>query len=278
MTLFTVLEELNSQQLNSIRDILNIKPVFVELDSDFIEFKHVVTENSKQTRKRIRSKFIAFYKSRKKEDVDTSFRIVALWRDYVYELLEKRKVSETLKKEKQNILDELDRLRPKESLDNDDFIEDIVRDILLLIWKSSNPKEQDRFIKAIREELDDHAASLTDEEIKKILADMLLGSVGSAVPFAVPIIARVMLQRLTQGFIAWILISLLGQKAFQVAALGALAGPLGWVVSGGLFVAGVASSAVTYAIKKEDIEFIQAIFSIYSYRFQNRISHTQRGH
>jgi len=261
MTLFTVLEELNSQQLQSIREILNIKK---NSKSDLIE-------NDKQTRKRIRSKLIEFYNSRKNEDVYTSFKIVTLWRDYVHELLKSKKVPSHLENDKQNILAELDRLRSKKFLNDDDFIEDIVRDILLLIWKSSNPREQDRFITAIRQELDNHAAFLTDEEIKKILNNMLLGSVGSAVPLVMPIIARLMLQRLTQGFVAWILISLLGQKAVQVAALGALAGPIGWAVSGGLFAAGVITSAVNYAIKKEDIEFIQSIFSIYSYRFQNRI-------
>ena len=272
MTLLTILKELNNQQLNSVREILNIKSDSIKLDSDLVVFNFDIEETNQQIRKKIKDKLREFYKSRKKEDADTSFRIVALWRDYVYELLKNKKISGHLASEKQNILDELNGLRSIRSLNDDDAIEDIVRDILLLIWKSSNPKEQDRFIKAIRQELDSHAAFLTDEEIKKILSDMLLGSVGSAVPFVVPIIARVMLQRLTQGFIAWIFISLLGQKAFQVAALGALAGPVGWAVSGGLAVAGVISSAVNYAIKKEDIEFIQAVFSIYSYRFQNRIS------
>lgn len=272
MTLFTILNELNSQQLIFIQKTLNIKNTSIEFESNSTKFKYDLVENNKQVRQRIRFKLIEFYKSRKKENIDTSFRIVALWRDYIYELLEKKKVPEHLKGDKQEILEKLNSLRSKEVLNDDDSIEDIVRDILLLLWKSSNPKEQDRFIKSIRQELNDHAASLTDEEIKKILNDMLIGSVGSAVPFVVPIIARVMLQRLTQGFIAWILISLLGQKAFQVAALGAMAGPVGWLVSGGLFATGVITSAINYALKKEEIEFIQAIFSIYSYRFQNRIS------
>ncbi len=91
-------------------------------------------------------------------------------------------------------------------------------------------------------------------------------------PFVVPLISQLVLKRLTQGFIAWILISLLGQKAFQVAALGALAGPIGWAISGGLFGAGIFSSIVNYKNRKEEIEFVQAIFSIYSYRYQNRIN------
>jgi hypothetical protein len=270
MTLFTVLEELNSQQLNSIRDILNIKANAIRLDSSFAYFE--LEEPDKFIRKNIRAKLVKFYNSRKNEDINTSFRIVSLWRDYIYELIQNKKVPANLKKDKQDILDRLDKMRHRKDLDDDNKVEDLVRDILLLLWRSSNPKEQDRFIKAIRQDLDNHAITLTNEEIKKILTDMLLGAAGSAVPLAIPIIASVMLQRLTQGFIAWILISLLGQKAFQVAALGALAGPIGWVVSGGLFAAGAITAAVSYAIKKEDIEFIQAIFSIYSYRFQNRIS------
>lgn len=270
MTLFTILDNLNEKQLDSIRETLNIKPASIRLDSDFANFE--LAESGRQIRKSIRVKLIGFYKSRKKENIDTSFRIVALWRDYIHELIKNKRVPNHLKGSKQDILDELDELHSKESLNDDDRVEDLVRDILLLLWKSSNPKEQDRFIKTIRQDLDNHAITLTDEEIKKILIDMLLGTVGSTVPLAIPIVASVMLQRLTQGFIAWILISLLGQKAIQVAALSALAGPIGWTISGGLFAAGVITSAVNYAIKKEDIEFIQAIFSIYSYRFQNRIS------
>ncbi|WP_204141298.1 hypothetical protein [Halomicronema sp. CCY15110] len=256
MSLFKVIKSLSGKQIYSIADTLDV---------DYTAL-NTLTDISKK----IRIKLSDFYRSCKGEEAGGSFRIVALWRDQTYQIIKKKKVPVELREKKQAILDELSRLISKESLDDDNRIEDLVRDILFLLWKSSKPQEQERFVRAIREELEIHSINLTSEEIKNILAGLLLGSVGSAIPFAIPIISRVMLQRLTQGLFAWVFVSLLGQRAIQMAALSTFAGPVGWAISGGIFGVGVISSGIKYTQQRKEAEFIQAIFLIYAYRYQNR--------
>ncbi len=121
---------------------------------------------------KINDRLSNFYQTKRNEEgYGAQFRIVALWRDYIYQIIKGKKVPENLKGEKKDILDELGRLYSKESLNDDDRIEDLVRDILLLLWKSSNSKEQDRFIKFVREELETQSINLADEEIKKIITN-----------------------------------------------------------------------------------------------------------
>ncbi len=188
MTLFKVVDGLDKKQLLSVSEVLN-------LDTG------PSSDSKAELKIKINDRLSDFYQiKRKEEGYDAQFRIVALWRDYIYQIIKGKKVPDNLKGEKKDILDELGRLYSKESLNDDDRSEDLVRDILLLLWKSSNSREQDRFIKFVREELETQSINLADEEIRKIITNLLAGSLGSAIPFVLPLISQLVLKRLRLSY------------------------------------------------------------------------------
>jgi hypothetical protein len=145
------------------------------------------------------------------------------------------------------------------------------------LWQESSEKDRQKFVAVIKGDLESHKVKFTEEEINKTLQGLLLGSIGSAAPLIVPAISAVMLQRLTQGFMAWFAVTVLGQRAAQIAVLGALAGPWGWAISGGALGVGVITSALKYRGERKKLRFVQAILSIYAYRYQNRIRNRRKG-
>ncbi|MBD2076856.1 hypothetical protein H6F86_23810 [Phormidium sp. FACHB-592] len=101
----------------------------------------------------------------------------------------------------------------------------------------------------------------------------MIGGVGLPA-IALPIASGIILQQLTQGFMAWIVIHLLavaGIKPLEIIVLGFFAGPVGWAIAGAGILTSIGFAASKFNDKKKEILFLETIFSIYSCRYQNRL-------
>ncbi len=109
-------------------------------------------ENYKRVhlKKKIKSKLTEFYTSRKKTKPLESYEILALWRDYVLDILEKKKVKPENQARKEETIKDLKSLNSQDMLDESDLRISITRDILLLLWEESSDKQKSRFIDIIR--------------------------------------------------------------------------------------------------------------------------------
>ncbi len=263
MHFFSPIDALLVHQLRNIADILNISK---KIEDDFLGAQ-------------IKEKLFEFYRDRK-GPTHNVYQVAALWRDLISSLIENKKVKEDNKKRKQSILSSLKNLSTPTQLNNPDIIEDIVRDIFILFWEEVDNKDKRKFRDAIRKDLEKYKLRFTDSELDKMPRDLLLGTLGGISPLAIPIVSSIMLQQLTQGFMAWLLINVLGQKALQVAVLSSLSGPLGWGVAASALGIGTVFSAMSYlsySQKQADLPFVQAILFIYLYRYQNRFNQRRRG-
>lgn len=268
MSLFGSVNELQLDQPVSVSETLGINK-FKEYES--------FTEASKKThlKKKIKSKFAEFYTSTKKAEHLESCEILAVWRDCILEILEKKKVKPENQPQKETVIKEVRSLNSREKLNDPDLMISVTRDILLLLWEESSDQQRSRFIDTVRQDLEKHHQKFTEEELKNSIYYLLFGGVGGAVPFAVPLVAGVMLQQLTRGFVAWFLINIMGQKALQVAVLGTLAGPIGLGIAVGAGGLSIALSLLKFSSEQEKLRFIQAILSVYAFCYQNKIN--QRG-
>jgi hypothetical protein len=269
MSLFETINGLQVEQLASVAETLNIAK---GKGYDFF------TETYKKThlKKKIKSKLAEFYTSRQKVKPLESHEIIALWRDYILEILEKKKVKPENQIRKENAINDLKSLNSKARPDDSDSMISIVRDILLLLWEESSDKQKERFIDIVKKDLEKHNQKFTEEELRNSLSYLLFGGIGGAVPFAIPLAAGVMLQQLTRGFIAWFLINIMGQRALQVAVAGALAGPIGWGIAIGAGGLGIALSLLKFGSERDKLRFIQTILSIYAFSFQNKLNQRRK--
>lgn len=221
-------------------------------------------------RQSINSKLKEYYKKRTDQKFCEPHEILSLWRDDTLLILKAKKFKPENQARKEVILKELKQLHTRAY--DSDLMVSVVRDILLLLWQEANKKEKEKFLNIVKKELDKHHLKFTEKELNDSFSFLLMGGVGGAVPIAVPIVASVMLQQFTKGFIAWFAINVMGRKAAQVALLGWVSGPVGWAIAvgtGGL-------SAVWFAIRFKDeqdkLRFIQAILSIYAFRYQDQLN------
>lgn len=262
MSLFGIINSLKSEQLKVVGDVLGIS-----IDR---QYSHLPEDSKVAALKwQIKESLICFYKSSREETVFESFGILELWRDIALEIIIAKKIKKENAELKETLVNELNELQSQASLDDDDRMISITRDILLLLWLESSKKEQERFMSVVRKELKDKKIKFTEDELNKSLQFLLMGSMGSVVPIAVPLVAGIMFQQLTKGFIAWFLIAILGRQTLQMTLLGLVSGPIGWSIAVGTGALGIALSALKYGKDKEKLRFAQAILSIYAYRFQN---------
>jgi hypothetical protein len=269
MSLFETINALDVEQLSSVAQNLGVLPKNSTLEDSKASLKSLRAHGVKST-------LIAFYNTQNKQGFSESYELLALWRDYTYEIIAKKKVKPENQNSKESILKELKGLNSQDALNNSDEVVSIVRDILRLLWQESSKKEKRRFTEIVKEDLEKHNQKLTDEKLNQSILYLLMGGAGGTVPIALPFISGIMLQQLTRGFIAWFLVSLMGQKAFQVAALGLATGPIGWGISmsaGGL---SIILSIFKFKKSRGELRFVQAIFSIYSYRYQNQLEHRRQ--
>lgn len=261
MGLLKTIYGLQDDQLKSVAKVLGIS------DGSF---------DRKQLRKNIIASLEDFYIADKGYEILEYSDILRRWRRLVYQVIEKRKFRSENKKRKQQVLQELSELSGKSALDCPDRVESVVRDILLLLWEESTNAEKQKFRDVVRQELDTHNVKFTEQEVDKAVRDLLMSSAGSALPFVIPVISRILLGHMTKGFMAWAAVNLLGQKALAAAAFGLLSGPVGWSLALGSLGVGAVTSGLKYRSERRKLGFIQAILSVYSYSYQNRFNQRRR--
>ncbi|MBD2107046.1 hypothetical protein [Nodosilinea sp. FACHB-13] len=269
MSLFEIVNELKTDQLVSVSNTLGIEKS--KKDGDF-------TEAAKRThlKRYIKLKLTEFYRFKQEGEFYGSYQILALWRDYTLKIFKKKKVKPENKARQESIIDELERLTSRDDLNDSDRVVSIVRDILLLLWEESSKKEKEKFIDIVKKELEKHNLKFTEDQLKKSMHFLLVGGIGGVAPVAVPLVAGVMLQQLTKGFMGWLLVSVMGQKALQVAVLGAIAGPVGLGIALGTGGLSIALSILKFKRKQDKLRFVQAVLSIYAYRYQNQVEQRRK--
>jgi len=271
MSLFAAINDLQLDQLRSVAEILGINKV-----QEYQSFNEINKKNHLNAR--IKTKLKEFYASEKKAMPSQSHNILALWRDCVLEILVKKKVKPDNQAQKEDVIKDLKFLDSKDRLNDSDLMITVTRDILLLLWKESSDQQKSRFVDAVRKDLEgQYHRKFTEEEINNSIYYLLFGGIGGAIPFAVPLVAGVMLQQLTRGLMAWFLVNVMGQKAIQAAVLGALAGPIGWGIAIGTGGLSIALSLIKLSSEQEKLRFIQAILSVYAFCYQNKLNQQGQG-
>jgi hypothetical protein len=200
----------------------------------------------------------------------TDIKMLSLWKQYMLDIISKRKVKEELQEEKNQIMISLMSLSLNMNENEvNTQVEEICRNILVLLYKSLSDQEKRRFVDTLKKELEDLKVNFSKEDFEKILfSNAFIGVVGLPLVI-IPIIANRMLTRLTQGFMGWLLVEILGQQAAKKAVLAFLTGPIGWAINIILIIGTAGFAFFKYQSEKNKLSFIQTIFSIYSYSYFN---------
>jgi hypothetical protein len=243
---------LDVEQLSSVAQKLGVSPRKSTVEDSEASSKSLLAHNIKST-------LIAFYNAQSEQGFHESYEILALWRDYTFEIIDKKKVKVKNQDLKDGILKELKGLSSRDILNDSDQIVSIVRDILALLWQESSEKEKRRFTDIINEDLEEHNQKFTEKQLNQSMIYLLMGGAGGAVPVALPLVSGIMLQQLTKVFI------------IRAMVLGAVTGPIGWGISMGAGGLSMVLATLKFKKTREKLRFIQAILSMYSYRYQNQL-------
>jgi serine/threonine protein kinase len=208
------------------------------------------------------TKFIeSITQTERKEDYITDWDIIDLWRKYLLDVVQKIEVSHQYQKDKDLVILELKALIKDSQFGK--TLKCLVKDFFALMYDSLEEKEKDEFWNKVIDDLQENKFHVKKEELKKAgLKGVLFGTAGLST-LLIPVVSRIMLQKMTQGLLGWILITFLGREALKRAALGVLGGPIGWTISIG-FAAWTGLSAFSkYQNETKKAKFIQAILSVY---------------
>jgi hypothetical protein len=135
MSLFGTINGLDVEQLSSVAQKLGVSPRKSTVEDSEASSKSLLAHNIKST-------LIAFYNAQSEQGFHESYEILALWRDYTFEIIDKKKVKVKNQDLKDGILKELKGLSSRDILNDSDQIVSIVRDILALLWQESSEKEK----------------------------------------------------------------------------------------------------------------------------------------
>jgi serine/threonine protein kinase len=209
-------------------------------------------------------KFLKEWTKKEKKNVpnhDIDWGIIFLWRNYLENIVNKSQVPEKIEQEKESLLKDMRDIRNNAILA--ETLKNVSQSVILLFYDALKENEKDKLWEQVEKELRAKNFAIGKEKLKNAgLKNIFMGSVGLP-GLLIPIIAQILLQKMTQGILAWILINILGQQAFKRAALGFLAGPAGFVIGGGLAVISIGFGVASYNYEKDKAKFVQAILSIY---------------
>jgi serine/threonine protein kinase len=199
--------------------------------------------------------------SERKYSSVTHWNIIDLWKESLLEIIQKLNVSQHYQKEKDLVISNLKSLRNDCQLKEN--IQTLTKEFFGLLYDSFNEKEKDDFLEKIVEDLQNNKVKVNKEELKKAgLKGILFGAAGLPA-LLIPVVSKIMLQKMTQGLLAWIMINILGKEAVKRAALGFLGGPIGLVLSIAL-TAGTGLAAFSqYKKEEQKAKFIQSILAVY---------------
>jgi uncharacterized protein YaaW (UPF0174 family) len=82
-------------------------------------------------------------------------------------------------------------------------------------------------------------------------------------------VSKIVLQKMTQGLLGYIMINILGREALKKAALGFLGGPIGWGLSIALTAWTGLAAFSQYKKEEQKAKFIQSILAVYLLSLSN---------
>ena len=162
MSLFETIEDLKLEQLCNINNFLCSQEEQLE------------NLDLQSAQNYLKQKLIDYYNYKTNQEFSEPSQIIALWRDYVHQIVKKKNVKDKNQNLKQDILKELTELDLQDSLNDSSRIVNLVRDILILLYKELDERERKKYIEIIRKDLEAHSQRLTDEELKILLNNSFL--------------------------------------------------------------------------------------------------------
>ncbi|HEY9596536.1 MAG TPA: hypothetical protein V6D33_02580, partial [Cyanophyceae cyanobacterium] len=187
--------------------------------------------------------------------------IIDIWRNNLLEIVKKIKVPQQYEKDKKSLIKDLSQFSNEPQLTKK--LRDIAKEFFALMYDSLEEKEKDDFLQKVIDELKENKPKVKKEDLQKEgLKGILFGAAGLSTVL-IPIVSKMMLQKMTQGLLGWILYTLLGREALKRAALGVIGGPIGWGISAGLTLWTGVSAFSQYQNESNKAKFIQAILAVY---------------
>lgn len=212
---------------------------------------------------------------RNQKNVNNS-EILESWKDSILPLLLKQKVTPEVKLIRDKLVSELALVGSivTDDVQLDEKLEAICRNMLYFLFESLNKKEKEDFLTKVKTETaKKYEIELTKDQLNQAVIEALLTGAAGIPVMAAPAIAGIAVGYLANGWLLWLLTSFLGFFGINVAGIAgiltAIAGPIGWGVAGGAVVAGGLLAGLKYQGQRKEIIFVQSIFSIYSYKYQN---------
>ncbi len=257
------------RELNSLKRTLKL----LDIDSQRLVAKQIFRSDeadsipNDELVEKIYDSWKTVTRSERKYSCVTDWNILDLWKESLLEVVEELKVSQQYQKDNKLIISNLN------SLENDsqlkEKLQSITKDFFGLMYDSFNEKEKDDFLEKIVEDLQANKVKVNKEELKKAgLKGILFGAAGLPA-LLIPVVSKIMLQKMTQGLLAWIMINILGQEALKKAALGFLGGPIGWTLSIGLTAWTGLAAFSQYKKEEQKAKFIQSILALYLLSLSN---------
>jgi serine/threonine protein kinase len=269
------------QLANEIIEDLKLNSLQYVIESLSSDYKEVIAEQlfgknnsitSNKLNDEIYKYFTDYTKKQMKKSYVTDWDIILFWRDHILVFIEKLKLPNQFQKDKDDVIKKLKQLQNDYKLT--DNLEKITQDIFSLFYETLTEKEKEKLWEQIEKELKEKGFKFNKNEYKKAgFKGFAYGAAG--IPFFfIFLIARILLQKMTQGILAWILVTILGRQAFKRVALGFLSGPFGIAIGvalgGGAIITGV--SQYKKEIKKA--KFIEGILSVYFLSFYVKFRNT----
>jgi serine/threonine protein kinase len=248
-------------QLNSLKHTLKS----LDIDSQRLVAKQIFSSGADSIPDHLLvGKIYGFWEtitcSERKYSSVTHWNIIDFWKESLLEIIQKLNVSQHYQKDKDLVISNLKSLKNDYQLKEN--LQTLTKEFFGLMYDSFNEKEKDDFLEKIVEDLQANKV-VNKEELKKAgLKGILFGAAGLPA-LLIPVVSKIMLQKMTQGLLAYIMINLLGREALKKAALGFLGGPIGWTLSIGLTALTGLAAFSQYKKEEQKAKFIQSILAVY---------------
>lgn len=269
MTIRNILRTIERDQFTAISEVVLGKPGEAgEVQDGAVYAVHQALEES--ARRFVRSRKL------RPESSEGDVYIIFAWRNLIDELLSSLEKSgradQRTLEVRPILLATLDEVCSDtcSSTRRDELVEAANRELLSIFLSSLSDDEVKDLANIMARDATEAGISVTKGFLNRArLESLAMGSSG-AIALVGPVVAGIVYQRLTQGFVTWLLINIFGSQSAKVRIAAALAGPLGWSLS-----AATLAFTIFAAIKRfQDIQgqvmLTQAIFLIYLFRFLNR--------
>ncbi|HEY9811118.1 MAG TPA: serine/threonine-protein kinase [Halomicronema sp.] len=196
----------------------------------------------------------------------TEKQILSVWQKHTIQIIEQMDVPEQWEEKKEKVISELESLQQiPDNIQKQSKLETIAKEILEILFESMSEKEKIIFAERVIEETEKQNLQIGKDQLTPAKIKALLGGGATGLrSVAEPVVRKIIIERLSQGFLIPILATAIGIQQFRNWGI-ILAGPLGW----GLVILAALGSGVSavakYRKERKKVLFIQTLFSIYSY-------------